>query len=164
MATAFNINSATLFLGDLSIFCSENDLFNLFQKFGPIETIEIKRAEKNKPCLAYGFIKFAYRQSAAQAVDAVNDTLFMGRFIRVSWAMDDPAAKAPWMKLLENKKVKNTAQIHVTFQSQKIGIPVTESSLRDSFSAFGEILDITINKTSFNQVSSNVICYFCIEL
>jgi RNA recognition motif-containing protein len=151
MATPLSINSATLFLGDLSIFCQEKELFELFQKYGPIESIEIKRSEKNKPCLAYGFIKFAHRQSAADAIEQVNETLFMGRFIRVAWALDDPSSKTPWMKFFENKKVKTTAQVHVIFNSRNIGAPVNESTLREVFSNFGEIIDVTINKTAFNQ-------------
>jgi RNA recognition motif-containing protein len=145
--------STTLFLGDLSIFCKEEDLFNLFHPFGPIENIEIKRSEKNKPCLAYGFIKFAYQQSAEQAVQNINGALFLGRNIRVSWALDDPSEKSPLMKFLENKKVKQTAQIHVSFNSRNCNAPVSEASLRELFLNFGEIVDVTINKTSFNRVS-----------
>ena len=148
------MTSTTLFLGDLSIFCQEKDLFMLFQPFGPIDTIEIKRSEKNKPCLAYGFIKFSHQQSAALAVEHVNGNLFLGRNIRVCWALDDPSEKSPWMKMLENKKAKHTAQIHVSFNSRNPAFPVSESSLRELFSNFGEIVDVTINKTSFNKVTN----------
>lgn len=149
-----NQQSATLFLGDLSIFCQESDLYKLFQPYGPIESIDIKRSEKNKPCLAYGFIKFFYRDSAEQAMEAINGMIFLGRSIRVTWALDDPSQKSPIMKLLEEKKVKHTAQIHISFNSRNAFQPVTEATLRQLFSQFGEIVDVTINKTSFNKVAT----------
>jgi RNA recognition motif-containing protein len=146
-------SSSTLFVGDLSIFCQEKDLFELFQSFGSIEAIEIKRSEKNKPCLAYGFIRYTYRESAEMANEKLNGLLYMGRFLRVNFACDNPDEKSPLMKFLESKQVKRTAQIHVNFVSQSHrSALINESLLRDLFSNFGEVVDVTINKTTFDQV------------
>jgi RNA recognition motif-containing protein len=144
--------STTLFLGDLSIFCNEQEIFNLFQPFGPIESVQLKKCEKKKPHLSYGFIKFAYRQSADQALQQTNGQIFLGRAIRVGWAMDNPALKSPKMRMMENKAIKQTAQIHVTFTSRNPQLPVTEATLRHVFSRYGEVVDVTINKTMFNKV------------
>lgn len=140
------INSATLFLGDLSI----QEIYKLFEPFGPIESIQLKRCEKKKPHLSYGFIKFAYRQSAEEALKQVNGSIFLGRAIRVGWALDNPAMKSPLMRQLETKNIKQTAQIHVTFSSRNPQCPVTETTLRVVFSQFGEVVDVTINKTLFS--------------
>lgn len=155
-ATPFSLSS-TLFLGDLSIFCKEHDIYGLFQPYGPIERIEIKRSEDLKPHLSYGFIKFQFIRSAELALEQVNGKLFMGRFIRVNWAVDKSAG-------LDLKAVKNTAQIHVSFNSRNRSFLVCEASLRELFIRFGDILDVTINKTSFDQVSDLLCLSFSLLL
>ena len=57
----------TLFVGDLSVYCSENDLQTLFSQFGPIEKITIKRGVSGSTNLSYGFVKFYHRESAEAA-------------------------------------------------------------------------------------------------
>ncbi len=84
----------------------------------------------------------------------MNGSIFLGRAIRVGWALDNPAMKSPLMRQLETKNIKQTAQIHVTFSSRNPQCPVTETTLRVVFSQFGEVVDVTINKTLFSPVSS----------
>lgn len=142
--------SSTLFLGDLSIFCQESDIYHLFNTFGPIERIEIKKNEHSGPQLTYAFIKFKFAHSAEMALRQVNGTLFMGRFIRMNWAVDNQFGKL--VPVNDDRKNKRTAQVHVTFNSKNINMLVSESTLRTLFSQFGDIYDVTINKTSFDKV------------
>jgi RNA recognition motif-containing protein len=75
----------TLFLGDLSVYCKERDIFELFQNFGQVESVQIKKSEDGsvpKPHLCYGFVKFNRRECAEMALCAVNGKLFLGRPIR----------------------------------------------------------------------------------
>ena len=74
--------STTLFLGDLSVHCTERDIRKLFRPFGTIEAIRIKRGSNAKTNLSYGFIKFSNRQSAELAMEQVNGLMFLGRCIR----------------------------------------------------------------------------------
>lgn len=75
-------DSSTLFLGDLSVFCTEKDIRKLFRTYGTIEAIRIKRGSSGKANLSYGFIKFAERQSAEQACHELNGVMFLGRGLR----------------------------------------------------------------------------------
>ena len=77
--------STTLFLGDLSIYCQEKEVFALFRHFGPIESIQIKRSDDSavrKPHLSYGFVKFQHRESAERALVELNRKVLMGRALR----------------------------------------------------------------------------------
>jgi RNA recognition motif-containing protein len=67
----------SLFLGDLSCFCNEQDVQALFQSVGRIEKIRIMRGRNNKP-LGYGFITF-FELSATQAAMKLNGMLLVGR-------------------------------------------------------------------------------------
>ena len=75
-------DACTLFLGDLSVYCSEKDIRKLFRPFGVIEAIRVKRGTSNKTNLSYGFIKFSTRESADQALRQLNGVMFLGRAIR----------------------------------------------------------------------------------
>lgn len=73
---------STLFLGDLSAFCNEEDIHKLFSPFGEIVEIKIMRSEETSRNLSYGFIKFASAACAKKAMNAIDGTLFCGRHIR----------------------------------------------------------------------------------
>lgn len=74
--------STTLFLGDLSVFCTEKDIRKLFRPFGPIEAIRVKRGSSSKTNLSYGFIKFTERSAAENAYQQLSGVMFMGRALR----------------------------------------------------------------------------------
>lgn len=74
-------DTKTLFIGDLSVYCSEADVESLFGQFGPIEKITIKRGMTGSTNLSYGFIKFHRRESAETAI-RMNGFMFLGRAMR----------------------------------------------------------------------------------
>ena len=78
----FDEPSTTLFVGDLSIHCTEKDLFQLFNMFGSIEAIHLKRkaTANNRP--TYGFVAFKQRASAEAAMKFMNGHVIHGRAIR----------------------------------------------------------------------------------
>jgi RNA recognition motif-containing protein len=85
MSAASGLLSSTLFLGDLSIYCQEKDLFQLCSKFGAIAAIKIKRNDNGqvrKPHLSYGFVKFRFIESARTAFTELNGLVYLGRPIR----------------------------------------------------------------------------------
>jgi RNA recognition motif-containing protein len=70
----------SLFVGDLSCFCVEEDIFPLFQKFGEVENIRIMRGKDEKN-LGYGFVTFKEVQSAIDALQAEGE-MILGRPVR----------------------------------------------------------------------------------
>eukprot|EP01031_Cornospumella_fuschlensis_P037664 gene37664-45754_t len=98
----------TLFVGDLPADCSEHELRALFEHFGGIASIRMKRGTPNKEqahggrgdasskAFYYAFVKFESRQSAEMAHQTMEGYFFRGRTLRVGWASaaDDGQAKA----------------------------------------------------------------------
>ena len=72
----------TLFVGDLSIFCTENDIREAFGVYGELLEVKIIRCEETKKNLSYGFVKFAETDSALRAIDELNGTVLCGRPLR----------------------------------------------------------------------------------
>ncbi len=71
-----------LFLGDISLFCSEDDLIRAFEKFGQLADVRIKRNRVTKRNLSYGFVEYYDFQSAEAAVRAMNGQVVCGRALK----------------------------------------------------------------------------------
>lgn len=71
-----------LFLGDLSIFCVEDDIEEAFRSFGSILEIRIQRSRDTSRTLSYGFIEFSSAASAVAAMNGMNGVVLKGRPIR----------------------------------------------------------------------------------
>lgn len=69
-----------IFAGDLSFFCTEDDLVQLFSRFGNVEGAVIRRG-KQGDTLLYGFVKMN-DSDATEAVRQLQGQYFMGRRIR----------------------------------------------------------------------------------
>lgn len=74
--------STTLFLGDLSVYCTQQDLYNIFEPFGPIESIQLKRKSTPDARPTYGFVTYRFRESAESALRVMNGQVVSGRAIR----------------------------------------------------------------------------------
>lgn len=74
------MTNRTVFVGDLSFFCKEVDLMQLFAPLGKISSVEIKRGP-NGESLLHAFMKFESEVSAQLAIQGVHGMKFMGRNI-----------------------------------------------------------------------------------
>ena len=72
----------SLFVGDLSIFCKEADLHDMFAPFGEILEIKIMRNEHTSQNLSYGFLKYSKPLSAKRAMTELNQVVLCGRPMR----------------------------------------------------------------------------------
>ena len=77
-----NQGKTSLFVGDLSIFCSEQELEKTFAPFGTLVEIKIMRSEETSRNLSYGFVKFATANSAKAAMNELNGIMLCGRQMR----------------------------------------------------------------------------------
>lgn len=73
--------SRTLFIGDLSYFCSEEDLCTLFAPYGRILTVRVRRGVTGES-LMHGFIALDTAEAAQRAIVDLDGVEFMGRNMR----------------------------------------------------------------------------------
>lgn len=71
-----------LFLGDLSIFCTEQDIVDTFQEYGEIVDVRIQRNKDTSRALSYGFIDFSTEEAAKRAMEERNGFVIKGRPLR----------------------------------------------------------------------------------
>lgn len=74
------MESHGVFVGDLSYFCTEQDLYQLFSPFGNIDSVMVRRG-KAGDTLHYGFVKMD-DASAQKALVAMQGHKYMGRKLR----------------------------------------------------------------------------------
>ena len=79
--SSYSEEERSLFLGDLSCFCQEQDVFNLFCSFGEIDSIRLMRSKTTQKCLGYGFITFADINVLPRAMKLYG-IVFMGRKLK----------------------------------------------------------------------------------
>ena len=71
-----------IFVGDLSYFCQEHHLFDLFSIYGPVTEARVKRSDRGNRTLMYGFVRMKELKDAQEAVAALQGKLYMGRAMR----------------------------------------------------------------------------------
>lgn len=71
-----------LFLGDLSIFCTEKDIEDAFSSYGEIVNVRIQRSKETSRALSYGFIEFSCETAAVTAMNEMNSYVLKGRPLR----------------------------------------------------------------------------------
>ena len=71
-----------IFVGNLSFFCEENHLFDLFNEYGTVKNVRIVRNDNNTRSLMFGFVTMLSAHEAVEMARLLNNHLFMGRAIR----------------------------------------------------------------------------------
>ena len=77
-----------LFVGNLSWKSSEDDLRNLFSKFGGVASVRIIVDQYTGKSKGFGFVEMEDADGATKAIAELNETPFMDRNIRVSAALE----------------------------------------------------------------------------
>lgn len=94
----------TLFLGNLDVTVTENDLRRAFDRFGVITEVDIKRAVRGQPN-TYGFIKFENLDMAHRAKIAMAGKMVGHSPIKIGYGKPTPTTRlwvgglGPWVPL-----------------------------------------------------------------
>jgi RNA recognition motif-containing protein len=139
------VSHVKFFVGDLSFFCTEKDLHVLFSPFGHVQSIHIPRTAAHGESLMHGFVHIepSSQFTPQQIVDALDGQEYMGRNLCVQVSTHN-GQRNPLTK-------DHLIQVHMSFISKQAVYIVDEKVLRDIFSAFGLVADISIKKHAFMQ-------------
>ncbi|XP_057451680.1 polyadenylate-binding protein RBP47B'-like isoform X2 [Lotus japonicus] len=93
----YDINNTTIFVGNLDLNISEEELKQNFLQFGEIVSVKIQAGK------GYGFVQFGARASAEEAIQKMQGRIIGQQVIRISWGrtptarQDMPGSWAPQM-------------------------------------------------------------------
>jgi RNA recognition motif-containing protein len=68
-----------LFIGNLSFFCEERHLFELFNQYGPVEKVVITHNVEHTKSLLFGFVTMSTVHAAHEILRLFDGHMFMGR-------------------------------------------------------------------------------------
>lgn len=80
------VESARLYVGNLSYDVTEQDLQELFKGVGGVRNVEIIYNRSTHRSKGYGFVEMLHKDEAVRAVEVLHDQPFMGRKLNVSGA------------------------------------------------------------------------------
>lgn len=72
----------------------ENQLRQLFENYGPTESVRIIRDRETKQSRGFGFVKYQYAMSAYNAIQYLNGYQAMNKRLKVAYANEAEAAQA----------------------------------------------------------------------
>lgn len=78
---AMTPSKGSLFVGDISFFCTEADLVRLFEPYGRVLHVEVRRNAAGES-LRHGFAELASVDAAQHAINDLHFSKYMGRRIR----------------------------------------------------------------------------------
>lgn len=90
------LSSTTLFVGDLSVTCTEPMLMQLFSQCGTTTEVRIIRTRRNAS-LGYAFVTMSTAEDATTAIKQLNGHMLNGRSLRIGFAneVDNRKQSAP---------------------------------------------------------------------
>ncbi|KAI1618448.1 nucleolin [Exophiala viscosa] len=80
---------AKLFIGGLAWHTTDETLFEGFEQFGKVEEAVVVKDRDTNRSRGFGFVRFANKAEADEALEKMNNTEFDGRLIRVDHAQDN---------------------------------------------------------------------------
>ena len=159
-------NCLEIFVGNLSYFCEEKDLYDLFNQYVSVMNVRLMRSDDKKRSLMFGFILLTSRHEVESISLLLNNHLFMGRQLRVEPSdargnVPPPSKKSDYqihVALSSNFSVSQTFSQMVLFslisyftQTTQI-IKPTESLLRKFFMRYGALVDVQVNWYSVHSM------------
>ena len=90
----FPVETARLYVGNLSYDVTEHDLEDLFKGIGTVRKVEIVYNRQTHRSKGYAFLQMLSVEEAQRAVEVLHDQPFMGRVLIVNGASSKPQDKA----------------------------------------------------------------------
>ncbi|KAI6128843.1 2-oxoacid dehydrogenases acyltransferase-domain-containing protein [Pisolithus croceorrhizus] len=130
--------SASLHVWELDPSVTDAMLREVFEKFGPVKSIHIRRDAASGHSLGYAYVNYQNVADAQRALKELNYSTIKGQTCRITWSQPDPA-------------LRKTAQgnIYVSNLDEQIDekarlLCVHMAALHDAFVCFGNVLSCKV--------------------
>jgi len=154
--------NVTLFIGNISITCTEKNIHEIFSEYGTVVVVRIQRCSKTGTSLGYGFLAMSCEEEAVQCLQHLHDKYLFGRYLKVrraGYGLDadgNNCTSAPKSKSSELNffNIESpTYTVHFKFHCSHPSCTISELMIRDIFEDCGPIRDVAIRKVSADKVS-----------
>ena len=125
-----NKENTNLFVKNLPKDCTPKELYDIFVKFGEIDSINLKK-DNDGNFLGYGYVDFINEENAKEAINKLNQTKFKDSIISVSLF-------TPKEKRIEN--LNNNEYLIPMLIARKIPNNMTNKTFKNIFDIYGQIM------------------------
>lgn len=126
---ASQLQTTSLYVGDLDCNVTESHLFDLFNQVCPVISVRVCRDVSTRRSLGYGYVNYSNPHDAEKAISALNFAPVNNRSIRVMYSQRDPSLRKSGAANLFIKNLDRS---------------IDNKSLHDTFSSFGNIVSCKI--------------------
>lgn len=137
-------NFTNVFVKNLSLNATYEDIESLFAKYGKITSGVLMKTEEGKP-KGFGFFNFENHEAAMKAVEELNNTLYMEKVIYVARAQKKSERKQELQQTYRSYLLDNMKK-GVNLYIKNLDDDVTDNALNDEFKRFGNITSAVVMK------------------
>ncbi|KAK3205841.1 hypothetical protein Dsin_019887 [Dipteronia sinensis] len=119
----------SLYVGDLDPSVTENQLVDMFIKFGQLESTVLLQDIATQQSLCYGFVNFHRLEDAKRAMETLNYSVVNGKSIRIMWQQP-------------NSEDRNSGKGNIFVKN--LDTSIDNRKLNNLFSKFGYILSCKV--------------------
>lgn len=120
-------SKSTIYVGNLPYSLTNNDLHKIFEKYGKVVKVTIVKDKVTRESKGVAFILFLERESAHQAVTAINKKQMFGRTINCSIANDNGRAT----EFIRKKQYPDKTQCYECGESGHLSYNCSKNMLGD---------------------------------
>lgn len=123
--------SSSLYIGELREDVNEQDLYEVFSRFGPLDSIKVCRNWDSGKPLGYGFLNYGSSESADLALKSCNFYPIKGKPCRLMWSTKRSAT---------SKNEEEAANVYVKGLARE----VDSKMLHEMFNKYGSVLSAKV--------------------
>ncbi|OAF67246.1 Polyadenylate tail-binding protein [Intoshia linei] len=154
---------SSLYVGDLSINVTEENLKQLFGQYGELISVRILRHNTGTKVLSYAYVNFSNSESASNAMCKLNYDILNGKSMRIMWSHRDPSFRKSGIgnvfiknldKSVDQKTLYTTFSHFGAISSCKV---VTNEVGASKGYAFVHFFDVNDAKVAINRLDGTII-------
>lgn len=133
-------NYTNIYVKNVDLDVTDDEFRELFEKYGEITSATLAHDNETGKSRGFGFVNFVKHESAAKAVDELNDTDFRGQKLYVGRAQKKHEREEELRKQYEAARLEKQSKYQgVNLYVKNLDDEVDDDKLRELFSSFGTI-------------------------
>lgn len=148
-------NFTNVYVKNIEADTTDEEFRNLFEKFGDITSATLARDAETGKSRGFGFVNFTNHESAAAAVDSLNDKDFKGQKLYVGRAQKKHEREEELRKQYEAARLEKASKYQgVNLYIKNLSDDIDDEKLRELFSGYGTITSAKVMR-DFNPETTS---------
>jgi polyadenylate-binding protein len=148
-------NFTNVYVKNVEADVTDEEFRQLFEKYGDITSASLSRDPDTGKSRGFGFVNFVRHESAASAVEDLNDKEFKGQKLYVGRAQKKHEREEELRKQYEAARVEKASKYQgVNLYVKNLSDDIDDEKLRDLFSSYGTITSARVMRDTSADVSA----------